>query len=165
MGHRNDGDGQAGHGADCRRVDPAGIDDALGFNPLLSGLHGPDAALRHLDGGDTKALADPGATASGPFRQREREPAGIEIAVGWQKGRAGDPIRRHERKSSPRFISAEQLKWQTKAGPPSGLTLEFLHASRRGCQAQAAHRPPADIDAGLLPDPLIEGDAVHHQPR
>ena len=122
MRHRDEWQGEPGHGGNFQCVDPAGVHDHVRLDCTLIGRNFADAALCDLETGDPDALADAGSAASGAFRQREGQSARIEVAVGRKEGRADHAIDRHQRKAPLGFRGAHQLERQTEARTPSGLS-------------------------------------------
>ena len=87
-------------------------------------MHG---AVIDAHSGDAHALANPCPAAPRAFRQRQRQPAGIEIAVGGQEGGTQHALLRHEWEAPVRLFGAHQLEGQAEARRPTGLALQLLH--------------------------------------
>jgi hypothetical protein len=165
MRHRNDGQRDAGHDRDLGRVHPAGVDHHLGFDSALLGLDGAHPAAIGLDRDDPHALADPSAAASRRFGERQRQPARVKVAVGGDEGRPHHAVLRHQRKAPLRLLWTDELEGQTEARPPTRLALQLLHPLAGRGKPETSDLAPADVNAGLLREPPVERDAVHHHSR
>ena len=169
MRHRDDRDGHAGESPDLRREHAARVDDDLGFDrlPIAAAgldLDARDAPAPHVDPHHPGVLADGGATGARARRERLCQPGRVEPAVGRQPDGAEDAIERHQRELRLRLLGRDQLEWEAEGLRPAGLALELLEPLLRGREPQRPDLVPADVDAGLLCEPPVEGGAVHHHP-
>src|SRR5207248_6796886 len=98
-----------------------------------------------VDAADTRALLDLGAAQTGAVGERERELAGVEIAVERdERGRHHVPGR-HRREHLLGLGGRDELHVEPKALRPPGLALDLLVALRRRREAQAAELVPAGV--------------------
>ena len=163
--HRDDGDGDPGHDRDLGCEHPAGVDHHLGFDGTLIGLDAADAGAIDFDRGDPRALQDPRAAAPRAFGQCQCQPARVEVAVGRNESGPDHAVSRHQRKPPQRLLRSDELEGQSEARRPTGLALQLLHPFAGGGEPETSDLAPADVDTGLLGEPPVERDAVHHQSR
>ena len=121
MGHRNQRHGDADQSSDLGSEHAAGIDDQIGFDGSLVGDHALDVALRRLDRGDPRVLADLRAAPSCAFDEGERELAGVDVAVGREVGGAEDAVRGHGREHALRLFGRDELEGKAEGLRPAGL--------------------------------------------
>ena len=110
MRHRNDRHRDARHGADLRRVDPAGIDNDVGLDRALVGHDTMRAAAADLERSDPHALMDARPAAPRALGQGEGQPTRVEVAIAGEEGGTEDVVGDHERESPAGFLGAHQLE-------------------------------------------------------
>ena len=164
MGEGDERHVDAGHPPDLRRVHAAGVDHELGLDRALVGHDLPHPAVLDLDAGDSRVLADLGASPSRPLDQGEGELAGVDVAVGREKRRSEHALGAHRWKHPLRVRRRDELEGQAERLRPRGLARELLHALLAGGEAQRTDLVPARLQADLFLQRSIEVDRVHHHP-
>ena len=165
MRHRDDRDVHAHKLPDLARVHPAGVDDDLRLDGAAVGLDASDAAALDGDPGDAGTRRDLGAALAGALRERERELARVDVAVGRQEGRAEHAVGRHRREALLRLVRRDELEREPERLRPAGLPRELLHPLGRGREAERADLLPARLEPHLGLERAVQLDALHHHPR
>ena len=163
--HRDDRDGDARHGADLRREHAARVDDDLRGDRALVGLDTGHAAALDADSGHARVGMELGPVAPGALGERERQLAGVDVAVGRYVRGAEHALRGHRREQPLRILGGDQLDRQPERPRPPGLALELLHALLRRRQPERADLVPAGLQADLLLQGAVEIDRGDHHLR
>ena len=163
--HRDDRDPHARQPAELGGEHPAGDHHDLGLDLALVGDDLPHAPAVGLDPGDPRVREDVAAAAAGAVGQREGELGGVEVAVGGKPGGAQHPVGGHERELLLRLVGRDQLERQPEGLRPPGLAAELLHPLLAGGELDAPALRPSGVELGLLSDPPVELDRVHHHLR
>ena len=163
--HRDDRDAHARHAADLGAVHAAGVDDDLGLDVAALGSHAAHAAVGDVDARDGRRGEDRAAALARAVGERVRELGGIEVAVGRQPRRAEHSVGRHQREHLARLVGRDQLEREAERLRPPGLAPQLLHPLLARGEADAAALDPAGIELGLVAEPPVELDRVHHHLR
>ena len=165
MRHRDDRDGDAGHGADLGGEHAARVDDDLGGDRALVGLDTRHAAALDADSGHARVGMELGAVPPSALGERERQLAGVDVAVGRDVRGAEHAFRGDRRKQPLRLLGGDQLDRQPERPRPSGLSLELLHPLLRRRQPERADLVPAGLQTDLLLQGAVEIDRGDHHLR
>ena len=152
----------ADHAPDLGRVHAAGVDHDVGADRALVGDDLVHPAVLEHDLDHLRPLLDVGAAQPRAVGQRERQLAGIEVAVLRDVGGGQHAVGAHRREQLLRLPGRHDLDRQAEALRPPRLALDLLVPGLRRCQPQAAQLVPAGILAGLLGQLGVEADRVLH---
>ena len=165
MGHRDDRDVHARERADLARVHAARVDDDLGLDLAPVRLDGADATPLEPDPGDARARVDLGPAAPRALRERERQLARVDVAVGRQVRGAEDAIRGHRGEEPLSLRGRDQLEREAERLRPAGLAGDLLHALLGGREAERANLLPARLEPDLVLERPVQLDRAHHHLR
>ena len=140
----------------------ARVDHHLGGDVAALGPHPAHPPVAHLDPGHPGVGEDPAAAAPRPVGQRVGQLRGVDVAVGRQPGRAEHALGRHQREELLRLVGRDQLQRQPEGLRPARLPAQLLHPLLGRGEPDPAAFGPARVEVGLLPDPPVEVDRVHH---
>ena len=164
MAERNDRHVDSDETPELRRVHAGGGDDDLALDASLVGLDCGHASLLGLDAGDPGADLDPCAQASRGVSERERQLAGIEVAVVGYERRRANAVGAHRREELLRVRRRDDLHRQAERLRPGGLAADLLEPRLRRREPQAAELVPAGIVPRQLLELRVEADRVLHHP-
>ena len=162
--HRHDRHAHAREPADLGREHAARVDDDLALDVAALGAHAGHRAALDVDPGDARVGGDLAAAAARAVRERVRELARIEVAVGRQPRRADHAVGDHQREPLARLLGRDQLERQPERLRPAGLPAGLLPALRRAGQPDAAALGPAGVELAAAELP-VQLDRVHHHLR
>ena len=162
MGERDQRHPHTGHPPDLGREHAAGVDDDLGLDVAPVGAHAAHPAVADVDPGHPGRGEDPAAAAAGAVGERVGQLRGVEVAVGRQPGGAQHSLGRHQREQLPGLLGRDQLQRQPEGLRPAGLAAQLLQSLLAGGKADAAALDPARVELGLVLEPPVEVDRVHH---
>ncbi len=165
VGHRDEGHVDADQASNLGREHAAGVDDQLGVDGALVGDHAPHATLRGLDGRHPRVLVDLRAATACPLYERERELAGVDVAVRREIRRAEHGFGGHGREHALGFLCRDELEGEAEGLGPTSLARELLHPLRARREAERADLVPASFQTDLLAKSPVQVDRVHHHPR
>ncbi len=163
--HRHDRHGDARHGADLGREHAARVDDDLGGDRALVGLDTGHAAALDADSGHARVGMELRPVAPGALGERERQLAGVDVAVGRDVRGTEHALRGQRREQPLGVLGGDQLDRQPERPRPAGLALELLHPLLRRSQPQRADLVPAGLQADLLLQGAVEVDRGDHHLR
>ena len=163
--HRHDRHVHTGECPDLSRVHAARVDDDLGLDDTAVGLDSGNTPACERHTGDPRSRRDLRAATPGTFRERERQLAGIDVAVRRKERGAEHAVRRHRREELLGVCRRDQLEREPEGLRPAGLAGELLHALGGRRQPERAHLVPPGLEPDLLLERAIEIDALHHHRR
>src|SRR5205823_5466884 len=129
------------------------------------GLDGGDAVARGADGGDAGVRGYLRPAPARALRERERELARVDVAVGREVGGAEDAVGRERREEALRLLRGDELEREAERLRPAGLAGELLHPLLRRREPERPDLAPAGLEADLVAELAVELDRAHHHLR
>ena len=165
MRHRNDRHVDSRERSDLAGVHTAGVDDDLGLDLAPIGLDRFDATSSRANAEDARSLLDLGPAAARSFGERERELAGVDVAVRGKVRSSQDAIGRDGREEPLRFLGRDELEREAEGLRPARLPRDLVQPLGRRGKPERAHLVPAGLELHLVLEPAIELDTLHHHLR
>ena len=126
MAERDDRDVDAHQAADLRRVHAGCVDDHVAFDRALVRDDLVHAAVAKADVGHRRALLDLSPERAGAVGERERQLAGVEVAVAGEIGGGENAFRAQRREALLRLLRRHDLHRQAERPCPRGLAADLL---------------------------------------